>query len=262
MNTQNVNVKIATRKSSERWVKTLLERLETMQKKASGVLFDFQRKPDKAALYSATCQLSAELNRIITGVPAVDIIQQRVDELNEFLTVMMQLSGYEAVIKGSVEPERPDVRQCIIHAGQRLRFIPSFFFTPCADNMVADWLRQHSDYEGGYWHYWVIPQGTGGNVAPNCIRFTTTKTGYIAPEGELRYNMIIPGNHFEAEVSADAAGIIATLMILNRLAWQVSEMGKQYESICHRLIARQDALKDYVSIIKHPEANLIWRAID
>ena len=51
-------------------------------------------------------------------------------------------------------------------------------------------------------------------------------------------------------------------MILNRLAWQTSEMGAQYESICHRLITRQDALKDYVSIIKHPEANLIWRAID
>lgn len=262
MNTQNVNVKTATRESSERWVKTLLEMLEAVQKKASGVLFDFQRKPDKAALYAATCQLDAELIRMVTGVPAVDIIQQRVDELNEFLTVMMQLSGHDAVNKSAVEPERPDVRQRITHAGKRLRFIPSFFFTPCADNMAADWLRQHSDYDGGYWDYWIIPQGTGGNVAPNSIRFTTTDTGYIAPEGEQCYNMVIPGNYFEAEVSADAAGIIATLMILNRLAWQTSEMGPQYQSICQRLIGRQDALKDYVSIIKHPEAHLIFRAID
>ena len=262
MNTQNVNVKTASSESSERWGKTLLDILEALQKKASDALFCFQRKPDKAALYKATCQLNTELTQLITGEPAVDIIQQRVDELNDFLSVMMQLSGHTAVNKSAVEPERPDVRQCITHAGKRLRFIPSFFFTPCADNMVADWLRQHSDYDGGYWHYWVIPQGTGGNVAPNSIRFTTTDTGYIAPEGEQYYNMVIPGNYFEAEVSADAAGIIATLMILNRLAWQVSEMGSQYENICQRLIARQDALKDYVSIIKHPEAHLIWRAID
>ncbi|EHF6269828.1 antirestriction protein, partial [Salmonella enterica subsp. enterica serovar Newport] len=26
--------------------------------------------------------------------------------------------------------------------------------------------------------------------------------------------------------------------------------------------ARQDALKDYVSLIQHPERGLIWRAID
>ena len=30
-------------------------------------------------------------------------------------------------------------------------------------------------------------------LAPNCVRFTTTQTGYIAPEGEQRYNMVVPG---------------------------------------------------------------------
>nr|CAC9194834.1 Uncharacterised protein [Escherichia coli] len=54
------------------------------------------------------------------------------------------------------------------------------FFTPSADNMIASWLRQHSDYDGGFWSYWIIPQGVGGNVAPNRIIFTTTQTGYIA----------------------------------------------------------------------------------
>jgi len=128
--------------------------------------------------------------------------------------------------------------------------------------MIASWLRQHSDYDGGFWNYWIIPQGTGGNVAPNCVRFTTAQTGYIAPEGEQRYNMVVPGNYFEAEVSADAAGIIATLMIMNWLSWQVADMGPEYAKVCKHLVARQDALKDYISIIKHPEAHLIYRAID
>lgn len=91
-------------------------------------------------------------------------------------------------------------------------------FTPLADTMAANWLRQHSEYDGGSRSYWVIPQGVGGNIAPNSIQFITTQTGYIAPEGEQRYRMCIPGNYFEGEVSADAAGIIATLMIMNRLS--------------------------------------------
>jgi len=74
--------------------------------------------------------------------------------------------------------------------------------------------------------------------------------------------MCIPGYSFEGEVSADAAGIIATLMIMNRLSWRVAEMGPQYDQICRRLVSRQDALKDYISIIHHPERHLIWRAID
>lgn len=113
-----------------------------------------------------------------------------------------------------------------------------------------------------HYPYWVIPQGVGGNIAPNSIQFITAQTGYIAPEGEQRYRMCIPGNYFEGEVSADAAGIIATLMIMNRLSWQAAEMGPEYDRVCRRLVSRQDALKDYISIIHHPERHLIWQAID
>ncbi|MBL9580424.1 antirestriction protein, partial [Klebsiella pneumoniae] len=122
--------------------------------------------------------------------------------------------------------------------------------------------RQHSDYDGGFWSYWIIPQGVGGNITPGRIQFITTQTGYIAPEGEQRYRMHIPGNYFEGEVSADAAGIIATLMIMNWLSWQVADMGPEYARVCKHLVSRQDALKDYISIIHHPERHLIWRAID
>ncbi|WP_370608262.1 antirestriction protein [Citrobacter meridianamericanus] len=153
-------------------------------------------------------------------------------------------------------------RYCVSDDDERLDFIPALFFTPSADNMIASWLRQHSDYDGGFWNYWIIPQGTGGNVAPNRIIFTTTQTGYIALAGKQHYNMCIPGNYFEAEVSADAAGIIATLMIMNWLSWQASDMGPEYARVLKHLVARQDALKDYISIIQHPERDMIWRAID
>lgn len=114
--------------------------------------------------------------------------------------------------------------------------------------MITCWLRQHSDYDGSFWNYWIVPQDVGGNVNPNRIIFTTTQTGNIAPEGEQRYNICILGNYFEGEVSADAAGIIAALMIMNRLTLQMTDMGPEYAKICKHLVARQEALKDYVSL--------------
>jgi hypothetical protein len=97
--------------------------------------------------------------------------------------------------------------------------------------MIACWLRQHSDYDGGFWNYWIVPKDIGGNVNPKIIIFTTTQTGYIAPGGEQRYNICILGNYFEAEAeaeaSADATGV--TIIIINRLTWQGTDMGSEYE---------------------------------
>jgi hypothetical protein len=49
---------------------------------------------------------------------------------------------------------------------------------------------------------------------------------------------------------------------MNWLSWQVADMGPEYARVCKHLVSRQDALKDYLSIIHHPERHLIWRAID
>ncbi len=144
---------------------------------------------------------------------------------------------------------------------QRLAFIPKLFFTPQGDQMVAVWLQVHSQYDGGVWRYFEVPRGISGRIetwAEDCI---TRPTGYLVPP-EGTYHITIPGNYFDSEVSADAAGIIATLMSLNNLIWQVYDMGERMAKVCQALVDRQDALKDYISIIKHPERDLIYRAID
>ncbi|EIC2134724.1 antirestriction protein [Citrobacter freundii] len=144
---------------------------------------------------------------------------------------------------------------------QRMAFIPELFFTPQGDQLVASWLQVHSQYEGGFWRYFAVPRGISGRIdgwTEDCI---TRPTGYLVPP-EGVYHVTMPGNYFDAEVSAEAAGIIATLMCLNRLNWQVFEMGPEMARVCQGLVDRQDALKDYISIIKHPERDLIYRAID
>jgi hypothetical protein len=149
----------------------------------------------------------------------------------------------------------------ITDARRRLAFIPKLFATPLCESMAMNFLHRHSNYDGGMWNFYEVPRGINGHVAPWTDIITTRPTGYIAP-AEGTYRLTIPGNYFDADVSADAAGIIATLFILNHLSWKVSEMGSEYASTCQGLVDRQDALKDYISIIKHPERELIFRAID
>nr|BBF83639.1 antirestriction protein [Enterobacter sp.] len=150
----------------------------------------------------------------------------------------------------------------VVQPKTKLKVVPFLFCSPAGDTLVADWLRRHSDYDGGNWDYYLIPKGVQGKIAPDTIISTQVITGFIAPAGEQNFKMDIPGNYFSAEVCAQAAGIIATLMVMNQVSWKLSEMGPAYSEICDGLIARQDALKDYISIIRHPERHLIWRAID
>lgn len=176
------------------------------------------------------------------------------------LAVQTDTGEFICVLSGEPACNKPELR-LIVSDENRMRYIPELFFTPIGESMVMDWLTRHSDYDGGYWNYFVIPEGSEGKIAPHTA-VTLKTTGYIAPDFDGTYKMCIPGNYFDGEVSADAAGIIATLMILNALSWQASGMGPKYARTCQLLIERQDALKDYISIIKHPEAHLIFRAID
>ncbi|MEJ5074378.1 antirestriction protein [Enterobacter ludwigii] len=158
-------------------------------------------------------------------------------------------------------PTEQTTRIEITDPRQRLVFVPRLFATSLGEQMVATFLHRHSNYDGGFWRFFEVPRGISGQVAAWTEICTTRPTGYIVPP-EGVYRLCIPGNYFDEEVSADAAGIIATLFVLNQLCWKVSEMGPEYALTCQGLIDRQDALKDYVSIIKHPESRQIFRAID
>ncbi|HGU7152476.1 TPA: antirestriction protein, partial [Escherichia coli] len=149
----------------------------------------------------------------------------------------------------------------ITHPRQRLNFIPRLFASPLGDQMAANFLQRHSNYDGGKWRYFEVPRGITGQIGGWTEIATTRPTGYITPP-DGTYRLTIPGNYFDEEVSADAVGIIATLFVLNFLSCKLFEMGEEYAMTCQGLVDRQDALKDYVSIIKHPERSQIFRAID
>lgn len=126
-----------------------------------------------------------------------------------------------------------------IPENDRLNFLPHHFcrYMLRFEQQVYHQLGElAAGYSGGYWEFYDLSNG-------GC---------YLAPGGE-RLHLCQPGNGFEATVSADAAGIIATLYALSSLAFQLHEETDVFTKHLHRL--RNFALE-------HPEAAQILAAID
>ena len=64
------------------------------------------------------------------------------------------------------------------------------------------------EYEGGFWHFIRLPDGGG----------------YMMPDGD-RFHLVNGENWFDRTVSADAAGIILTSLVINRQLWLYHDSG-------------------------------------
>ena len=76
---------------------------------------------------------------------------------------------------------------------------------------------------------------------------------YLAPNGRDRFRIRCGSNGYDGEVSADAAGIIATLFTFSYLSFEFDDDDDHIAQAFHRL--RDHALD-------HPEAAEIFSAID
>lgn len=132
---------------------------------------------------------------------------------------------------------------CVITArevpeAERLDFLPHHFgqrMLQLERNVYAQLGHLCEQYHGGYWHFYTLSNG-------GC---------YLAPAGD-HYHLLQPANQFEATVSADAAGIIATLYALGSLAFNYQD-----EAI---FTERYHQLRDFAH--SHAESKAIFRAID
>lgn len=97
-------------------------------------------------------------------------------------------------------------------------------------------LGSMSDYIGGYWKFYDLDNGGF----------------YIAPSEQRRYAISVYSNGYEGEMSADAAGIVASLYSLNALCWIYPTV----EVFCDRFYQ----LRDFAG--EHAEASAIYGAID
>lgn len=132
------------------------------------------------------------------------------------------------VITASLLPEK-----------SRMGFLPAFFgpeLMMLGEPLVYNWMRVLAkSYNGGFWGYYTLSNGGF----------------YMAPECDRMYQIEVPSNGFEGELSADAAGVVATLYGLCQLAERTRS---------ERIIDLYYLLRDFAS--QHVEAAQIFGAID
>jgi len=133
----------------------------------------------------------------------------------------------------------PAVTASLVAERDRLSFLPTFLGPSLflrGEILVYNWMDYLSkDYNGGFWNFYTLSNGGF----------------YLAPSTNKTFSLCVEGNGFEGELSADAAGIVATLFMLNELANRTEE---------ERIIDSYYHLLDFVGY--HSESGLIYGAID
>lgn len=135
--------------------------------------------------------------------------------------------------------QRDTLAATLVAEDNRLLFLPSFFgpkYMLRGEALVYGWMNRLCEiYNGGYWQFYD----------------TTNRACYMAPDMDSPVEISVDGNGFHGKMSADAAGIVATLFALGQLAQET----------------REDHLIDFYHLLrnfayKHPESSAIFRAID
>jgi Antirestriction protein len=128
----------------------------------------------------------------------------------------------------------------------RMAFLPHMFgarrMIP-GETMLYHFAGKLSpDYKGGFWNFYRLSEG-----------------GYFAaPAAPARLLISVPGNGFEREVSAEAAGVIISLFALGAMADRAADRGD--EGGTDLMTGRYHQLLNFAR--SHAERAAIMAAID
>ena len=126
----------------------------------------------------------------------------------------------------------------IVQPGNRLAFLPKHcgvFHLNFELGVYSIMDRACASYSGGLWDFFELSNGGF----------------YIALDSAQAVHLIWPDNYFDASMSADAAGIGVSLMVLSNLSFQKDSA---------RFAEKFHLLRDFA--LEHDEASLIFRFID
>jgi hypothetical protein len=141
----------------------------------------------------------------------------------------------------------------LVADGSRLGFLPKHFGSRRylkGEIAVYNWMGALCpSYRGGYWEFLELSNGSFYMRPTDCLP-PACPPGAASATLPHRLLVRVESNGFEGDVSADAAGIIATLFALNYLVCGGAE----------ELTDKYYALREFASL--HPESTSILGAID
>lgn len=139
--------------------------------------------------------------------------------------------------------ENACISAVLVAERERMSFLPKHFgeLVLLGEATVYGWMaRLCPSYSGGYWNFYSLSNGGF----------------YMAPVGDDKLMQLdVDGNGFDGEVSADAAGVIATLFALSHLSHQLVGTADG-DNVAENFIR----LRDFAA--GHVERGPIFQAID
>lgn len=125
-----------------------------------------------------------------------------------------------------------EITRISVPTERRLTFFPDLFtpqFFVIGEGRLYDNANHMSkDYNGGLWDFAQL----------------SNDTGFAFPYGPEEFNIFVPGNGFEATVSAETYGIICTLFALSQTCTIAFNL--KIRAASEVLAERYHALRDYV----------------
>lgn len=181
---------------------------------------------------------SAEVRLLVAERERGAVVERSREGLREGRPVF---ALYRSLENGSMSTEVSTTQRATIVADKdRLKFLPDLFGTShliLAENIVYFFMEKLSplDYSGGFWDFYEFDG----------------KPLFLAPQSKARFRITGGVTCFQGEVSAEAAGIIATLFTFSHLSFQAES---------ERFSEGYGRLYHYAG--DHPEASEIFQAID
>ena len=134
------------------------------------------------------------------------------------------------------ENQQISVKQ--VSESKRLSILPKYAGRHMmrVESHILDAMRAYCEsYQGGYWYMYELSNGGF----------------YMAPGRDETLSIRCAGNFYEGSMSADAAGLVATLAGINRVVWLTESK---------ELTALYYAVREFA--FQHKESQEILRAID
>jgi len=122
-----------------------------------------------------------------------------------------------------------------------MRFLTALFaddFMRAELNIYLYADRYIDDYDRGVWEFVQLPDGGG----------------FMKPKGDTCWHFSNLGNYSKLGVSAEAAGIIITALVLNHRSWMYARHDE--EELCTHYCERHRQLMRYIE--SHIEATAIF----
>lgn len=137
-----------------------------------------------------------------------------------------------------LDQENQQITVSLVSNRKRMSILPKYAgkHMMMVEAMIFDAMREYcNDYQGGCWYMYEL---TNGGF-------------YMAPGRAETLAMSCAGNFYEGTMSADAAGVVATLVGINRAVWRTHS---------EPLTTLFYAVREFA--MQHKESADILRAID